>query len=370
MKHYILKALMLVSVAVLGISCDQEVPVSEISITPEKSVISVGESTTLQISIQPEGAANTPYTLDINDAGKSIVSIEDNVVTGLAKGTATITVKAGNVSNSCTITVETIHVERTLINAANQTFAMGSPETDPYRYHDEALHNVSFTKDFYMSTYEITNAQYAAFLNQTEHRPGTKFTVGEGDAKIEYVFVKESDTCGVYFNYDLGKWVPTDNMADYPVSYVSWYGAQAFAEYVGGSLPSEAQWEFACKAGSNTMWYFGDDSTALVNYCVFELNSEGDNASAVGTKTPNAWGLYDMHGNVSEWTLDFYNPWADDELPDLLVDPVSPQPGPFVILRGGSWYSNIGSTRSAFRIYGFPDYCTGDVGFRVIFPVE
>ncbi len=369
MKH-LFKALLLVAVAVFGISCEKEIPISELSITPEKTTISIGESTTLTINILPEESAGTPYTLTVDEAGQSVIALEENVATGIAAGTATITVTAGSASNSCTITVEKIAIEKVLINSANQTFVMGSPETEEGRWDDEAQHNVTFTKDFYLSAYEVTNAQFAAFLNQTGHRPGTKFTEGEGDSAIEYVWVKESDTCGVYYNYDLGKWVPTDNMDNYPVSYVSWYGAKEFAAYVGGTLPSEAQWEFACRAGSTTAWYFGDDASQLNQYCIFEDNCESDNASAVGIKKPNAFGLYDMHGNVSEWCLDFYNPWSDEEIPDNLVDPISPQPGPFVILRGGSWYSNATSTRSAFRIYGFPDYCTGDVGFRVAFPAN
>ncbi len=260
-------------------------------------------------------------------------------------------------------------IEKVLVQSAGATFVMGSPETEPDRYDDEYQHNVSFTKNFYMSKYEITNAQYAFFLNETGYLPTDRFIEGEGDTAIEYVYVKESDTCGVYFNYTEAKWVPTTNMDNYPVSYVSWYGAKAYAAWVGGDLPSEAQWEFACRAGSTTAFCFGDDPAQLGQYAVYYDNREADHASAVGTKEANAWGLHDMHGNVAEWCLDFYNPWSGN-IPEDAVDPVSPDPGPFVILRGSGWLANAASCRSAFRIYGFPDYCTDDVGFRVVFPAE
>ncbi len=357
------------SAAVLGISCQKDIPATGINVVPEKSEIIVGETTMLNVSILPEDSTEKIYNLTVDEDGQSVVSIEGNVVTGIAPGEAVVTASVGAFQSSCTIKVG-VNIERVLISAAGQTFTMGSPVTEPDRYEDEYQHTVSFTKDFYMSKYEITNAQYAHFLNDTGYGPDDTFVVGEGDAAIEYVYAKQSDTCGVYYNYKKEKWVPTDGMDDYPVSYVSWYGANAFAEWAGGTLPSEAQWEYACRAGSTTAFYYGNDYSQLGDYCIYEKNAESDNASAVGLKKPNAWGLYDMHGNVSEWCLDWFNPWSGDVVPDGLVDPVSPIPGPFVILRGGSWYSNDRSCRTSFRIYGFPDYCTGDVGFRVIFPVE
>ncbi len=368
-RSKLLGALLLISAAVLGISCQKEIPASGISIVPEKSEIIVGESTALNVTITPSDATDQVYALSIDEEGQAVVSIEGNVVTGIAPGEAVITATIGTFQNSCTIKVG-INIERVLISAAGKSFLQGSPETEPDRYGDEAQHTVKFTKDFYMSKYEITNSQYAYFLNDTGYMPDDQFTEGEGDGAIVYVYAKQSDTCGVYYNYKQEKWVPTAGMDDYPVSYVSWYGAKAFAEWAGGTLPTEAQWEYACRAGTTTAFYYGNDYGQLEDYAIFEDNAESDNASAVGLKKPNAWGLYDMHGNVSEWCLDFFNPWSKDTLPDELVDPVSPQPGPFVILRGGSWYSNPASCRSAFRIYGFPDYCTGDVGFRVVFPAE
>ncbi len=364
------KAVLLVCVAVLGLSCQKEIPASGISITPEKGEIIVGETTTLNVTITPADATDQVYTLTVDEDGQSVVSIEGNVVTGIAPGAAVITASIGTFQNSCTISVG-VNIERVLVNAAGKTFLQGSPETEPDRYDDEKQQKVQFTKDFYMSKYEITNSEYAYFLNDIGYGPDDKFTEGEGESAIEYVYAKQSDTCGVYYNYKKEMWVPTIGMEDYPVSYVSWYGAKAFAEWAGGDLPTEAQWEFACRAGSTTAFCYGDDYAQLGDYAIFEDNAESDNASAIGLKQPNAWGLYDMHGNVSEWCLDFFNPWGDDiEMPDVLIDPVSPNPGPFVILRGGSWYSNPASCRSAFRIYGFPDYCTGDVGFRVVFPAE
>ncbi len=374
MKHLHFFKVLLLAIAVLGISCDDSsesaVAVTGVKITAERSDIYVGESTKLTVTVLPDGA-NGKYTLTVDPAGQSVVSLNGTTVTGLEAGSATITAVAGEATGSITITVkEEMVIEKVLIHAADQSFLMGSPETEEGRYEDEKQHKVAFTKDFYMSKYEITNAQYCQFLNEIKYRPDDSFTVGEGDGAITYVYVMEAEENGVYFNYDVAKWMPVENTDNCPVSFVSWYGAQAFAEWVGGTIPTEAQWEFACRAGSTTAYYYGDDSSKLGDYCIFEDNCEGEYASAVGSKQPNAWGLHDMHGNVSEWCLDFYNPWSDEEVPEYSVDPVSPIPGPFVILRGGSWYSNALSCRSAFRIYGTPEYCTGDVGFRVVFPVE
>ncbi len=262
-----------------------------------------------------------------------------------------------------------IKIEKVLINAANASFIMGSPETEEGHFADERQHKVSFTKNFYMSTYEITNAQYAKYLNITGYRPTDSFTIGEGENKLTYVYVKENDTCGVYFNYNLAKWVPADNMDNNPAVHITWFGAKAFAEYVGGDLPTEAQWEFACRAGTTTAFSFGDDVALFDEYGVYENNCEGNHASAVGTKKPNAWGLYDMHGNANEWCLDLWDmlsEWPEEDL----VDPVSPTPGGFNLIRGGSWFSSALYCRSAVRIVGQPDYATDDSGFRVVFPAE
>jgi len=137
-------------------------------------------------------------------------------------------------------------------------------------------------------------------------------------------------------------------------------------------LPSEAEWEYACRAGTTTAYFFGDSDMLLGDYAWFKDNSEDlpikNFASKVphpvGTKKPNAWGLYDMHGNVSEWCQD----WLD-KLPDQAqVDPLGPAAGKARVLRGGSCNLSPGDCRSAFRL-GYPpervSSHVGGFGFRI-----
>lgn len=142
---------------------------------------------------------------------------------------------------------------------------------------------------------------------------------------------------------------------DLPVEMVSWNGCQDFIkklneldkEYIY-RLPTEAEWEYCCRAGSTTEYCFGDDESDLKDYAWYRDNSE-QKTHPVGQKKPNAWGLYDMHGNVWEWCEDKYD-----------------RAGSYRVLRGGSWGSSPVFLRSAFRISGEPGYRSGHVGFRLL----
>lgn len=151
-----------------------------------------------------------------------------------------------------------------------------------------------------------------------------------------------------------------------PVESVSWEDAQAFCKKLSQktgkeySLPTEAQWEYACRAGSGTYYCFGDVETKLDEYAWFNDNSRGS-TQPVGKKKPNEFGLYDMHGNVWEWC----NDWHGDYPYDSVVDPAGPEKGGARVLRGGSWSFSAGRCRSAYRNHDNPGYRSNDVGFRL-----
>ena len=126
-------------------------------------------------------------------------------------------------------------------------------------------------------------------------------------------------------------------------------------------IPTEAEWEYACRAGSTTRYCFGDDEKMLKDYAWYHKNS-GGKTQPVKQKKPNAWGLYDMHGNVWEWCED----WYDDYPIEPVTDPTGPASGAGRVVRGGSWGSDPRGLRSANRGYYSPGLRGGDLGFRLL----
>ncbi len=192
-------------------------------------------------------------------------------------------------------------------------FQMGSPETEKDRKKDEGpQHEVTISKPFYMGVYEVTQDQYQAVMGSKPSR-----------------FIGSRN----------------------PVEQVSWNDAVEFcrklSQQTGKSvrLPTEAQWEYACRAGTLTRFSFGDSDGSMDSYAWYSKNSGGQ-TNPVGQKQPNAWGLYDMHGNVWEWCSDWY---ADSYVNANNVDPQGPGSGTYRVLRGGSWGGNPRGCRSAAR---------------------
>ena len=225
-----------------------------------------------------------------------------------------------------------VTMEFVLIPAGS--FMMGSSDSDPDAADNEKpLHQVTITKPFYLGKYEVTQEQWQAVMGSNPSRfEGRK----------------------------------------YPVHGVSWDDCQAFIaklneKYRGDgakfSLPTEAQWEYACRAGSTTRFSFGDDETDLGEYAWFCDNS-GHTTHPVGFKKPNAWGLYDIHGNVGEWCADWYDRNYYEQSPG--TDPTGPSLGTFRVLRGGSFSCADGLARSALRISCYLPFERFPIkGFRV-----
>ena len=204
-------------------------------------------------------------------------------------------------------------------------FQLGSPASEPGRYDDEIQHLVKITKPFYLSSHEVTQEQYEQVM---------------------------------------GKNPSYHNGMNKPVDTVSWQDAIEFChklseqEGVEYRLPTEAQWEYACRAGTTTAHNFGDDVSQLGEYVWYG----GSETHAVGEKLPNRWGLYDMHGNGGEWCQDWYGPY---ESLKVVSDPTGPAQGRHRVLRGAAFHTRPESARSALRVFYRPDLSSFAHGFRL-----
>ncbi len=298
--------------------------------------------------------------------------------------TAALTLSAGKAEKRRETLPSTL-LYRELIPAG--TFQMGSPVTEPNRYvnlyddlTNETQHRVTLTKGFYMSKYEITNAQYAAFLNAKGIGSNPVYN---GNTLIDRRYSR--------LTHDGTNWKVSSGYEDDPVVGVTWYGADEFARWVGGSLPTEAQWEYACRGDKGTAPFGVGDGTKLyadmVNFngtYPYELpggqidNYQGGippntylgKTAKVGSYLPNSYGLYDMHGNVFEWCSDWYYytyGLTVEELAGTVTDPTGPASGVSRVLRGGSWLDLAQSCRSASRISDYPGFASSSFGFRVVF---
>jgi formylglycine-generating enzyme required for sulfatase activity len=157
-----------------------------------------------------------------------------------------------------------------------------------------------------------------------------------------------------------------------PVDSVSWNDCQRFLEKLEAkigrrlTLPTEAQWEFACRADTKTRWNFGDKTDEAANYAWFDKNAQGT-THPVGEKKPNAFGAYDLHGNVAEWCSDWYSPTYPKR---ELTDPKGPASGDARVTRGGAWGDQVSSTRSACRSANGPRGSSESIGFRCVMQLK
>ena len=219
------------------------------------------------------------------------------------------------------------------------TFMMGSPESEKGRQKDETQHEVAISKDYYLGVHEVTQSEYQQVMNKNPSNfQGEKI---KGDS------------------------------SPHPVDQVSWNDAVEFCKRLSElpeekkagrvyRLPTEAEWEYACRAGSKTTYSFGESSQSLGDYAWF-FNNNDERTHPVGEKKPNAWGLYDMHGNVWEWCSDWYGQYPKG----AVSDPAGPKEGSARVQRGGGWFGLAAVCRSAHRDGFIPSVRDADGGFRV-----
>jgi formylglycine-generating enzyme required for sulfatase activity len=227
--------------------------------------------------------------------------------------------------------------ESSFVLIAPGTLLMGSPDYETGRSSDEIMHEVTLTKGFHMQKTQLTQGQWKAVM-------------GNNPASF------------------------SDGGDDCPIESISWDQCREFIRRLNAGkdgiyrLPTEAEWEYACRAGSLTPFCGGEISELycghdpVLSEAGWYCGNSGRKSRPVAQKSPNAHGLYDMHGNISEWCQDWYGEYG----PDSQTDPCGPKSGSGKVIRGGSWFSNAKNCRSASRFYWPPNSRSEFIGFRLV----
>jgi formylglycine-generating enzyme required for sulfatase activity len=269
------------------------------------------------------------------------------------------------------------------------SFQMGSTPEEKGSDDDEKQHSVTITHDYYLGVFEVTQAQYKKVM-------GKNPSYFQGNNVATRIPAKKHPETGRTIEEEKIIPVNTDN---HPVEFVSWEEAVEFCKRLSDlpeekkagrvyRLPTEAEWEYACRAGTKTAYSFGADRNVLKDFDWFGDNSggkiinsdriweksreeadiyieklleNGGKTHPVGTKKANPWGLYDMHGNVCEWCSDWYGNYPKQ----AITDPIGPKLGLLRVHRGGGWSGGAADCRSAYRFWDAPSYRGDYLGFRV-----
>ena len=286
-------------------------------------------------------------TVDVNTTG--VYTLTYSISDGASnEANATRTVHVGQASTHNADLNASVQLQMLWVEPG--TFTMGSPTTEAGRRPNETEHNVTLTKGFYLGKYEVTQAQYEAVM--TGNTDSLSATPSE--------------------------WPNNPNR---PVEKVSWADAQIFLTRLNAQqsanipagwayvLPTESQWEYACRAGTTTMYSWGNDiNSSRANYNwdgAYNTGVDFKQTRDVGQYAANPLGFFDMHGNVWEWTADWYQAAYPSGNP--VVNPTGPASGSARVRRGGSWSSDGAVLRSAKRYNLTPSGRLNSVGFRVGF---
>ena len=257
------------------------------------------------------------------------------------------------------------------------TFTMGSPAGEVDHKSDETQHWVKVS-EFYMAKYEVTVAEFRKFVAATGYRTDAE----NGDGSYIWNGTNAVKTAGVNWRHGVSGSVRSRSEENDPVVHVSWNDATAYCKALSAKtgkeyrLPTEAEWEYACRAGSRTPFNTGENlTTNQANYdgnYPYNGNPTGgyrQKTVAVNSFAPNRWGLYNMHGNVMEWCSDWYGGtyYDDCKAQGVVTNPTGPSTGSARVFRGGSWNGYAEYCRSANRNYFTPVRRNYDLGFRPVF---
>jgi formylglycine-generating enzyme required for sulfatase activity len=272
----------------------------------------------------------TPASVPVAVAGADVAGRDFTAIAHSPGDTLTVNLPVGS-------------VDMAFVYIPSGTFTMGSPSSEVGRFDDEGpLHQVTISQGFHLGKYEVTQAQWEAVMGTTPWS-GKSFVQAR---------------------------------ADNPAVYISWNDAQAYVEKLNAGpgydlyrLPTEAEWEYACRAGTTTRWSFGDGEWELGDHAYYLDNAwdVGERyVHRVGTKLPNPWGVFDMHGNAYEWCVDWYGSYSSS----AQIDPLGPLSGSDRVERGGSFDARVRQTRSASRNNYPPWYSYSGSGFRLLRRVQ
>ena len=274
-------------------------------------------------------------------------------------------------------TVPATDVQIDFVPIPGGKFSMGTPDSEKGHQSDEApVHRVE-VEPFWMGKFEMTWDAYRLFMFAQQANEGQN-----PDAMVDAI----SRPTPPYVEMSFGM-----GLNGFPAISMTQHAANKFAQWLSLKtghfyrLPTEAEWEYACRAGTSTAYSFGDDPAKLADYAWFDANSNGK-YQKVGTKKPNPWGLYDMHGNVDEWTLDQYDESGYGENGELALNPWNKATEPYPhVARGGGWADPASRLRCGARLASDPSWKFQDpqlpksiwyltdaqwLGFRLVRPLK
>lgn len=276
----------------------------------------------------PDGSCNNG--LECEDGICVETTVPETTTTTLVEETTTTTTTSEPGGTVVETTIEDLGM--TFVSLTGGTFEMGcSPGDDECEDHEYPRHTVTISP-FNISAYEITQGQWEAVMGGN---PSKYFSCG----------------------------------SNCPVEGVSWHVVQDFIDELNSQtgknyrLPTEAEWEYAARAGTTTKYYCGDDESCLDDIAWYLFNS-GETTHPVGQKQSNSWGLYDMSGNVYEWVQDWYGEYPSTPV----IDPQGPDSGSQRVTRGGSWFNDAWRCRSSLRARSYPEQPFPNMGFRLVLP--